>query len=168
MLSRPRKLQPAGRLRPCASRPALVLAACSDSDGSYAGGTARWRLHARRDPASTRRLQHAAKVYGKIIPAFVSQWKEDHDDQNVIFQESYAGSTTQAANVIAGYEADVVALSLGPDVDQIVDAGLHPRLDRHHRQRHGLHLGRRLRRPARQPQATPSWDDLDGRPVSRS
>ena len=46
----------------------------------------------------------------------MSQWKEDHDDQNVIFQESYAGSTTQAANVIAGYEADVVALSLAPDV----------------------------------------------------
>ena len=64
------------------------------------------------------------EAYGKIIPTFVSQWKEDHDDQNVIFQESYAGSTTQAANVIAGYEADVVALSLAPDVDQIVDAGL--------------------------------------------
>ena len=47
-----------------------------------------------------------------------------HDDQNVIFQESYAGSTTQAANIVAGYEADVVALSLAPDVDQIVDAGL--------------------------------------------
>ena len=54
----------------------------------------------------------------------MSQWKEDHDDQNVIFQESYAGSTTQAANVVAGYEADVVALSLAPDVDEIVDAGL--------------------------------------------
>ena len=64
------------------------------------------------------------EVYGKIIPEFVSQWKEEHDDQNVIFQESYAGSTTQAANIIAGYEADVVALSLGPDVDQIADAGL--------------------------------------------
>ena len=64
------------------------------------------------------------EAYGQIIPAFVSKWKEEHDDQNVIFQESYAGSTTQAANVIAGYEADVVALSLGPDVDEIADAGL--------------------------------------------
>ena len=72
------------------------------------------------------------EVYGKIIPAFVSKWKEEHDDQNVIFQESYAGSTTQAANVIAGYEADVVALSLGsrrrPDRRRRSD---HARLDRH-------------------------------------
>jgi sulfate/thiosulfate-binding protein len=64
------------------------------------------------------------EAYGKIIFAFQSQWKEEHDDQNVIFQESYGGSTTQAANVVGGYEADVVALSLGPDVDEIADAGL--------------------------------------------
>ncbi len=64
------------------------------------------------------------EVYGKIIPAFRDQWKEDHDGQDVIFQESYGASTSQAANVIAGYEADIVALSLGPDVDQIADAGL--------------------------------------------
>ncbi len=64
------------------------------------------------------------EVYGKIIPAFRDQWKEDHDGQDVIFQESYGASTSQAANVIAGYEADIVALSLGPDVDEIADAGL--------------------------------------------
>ena len=64
------------------------------------------------------------EAYGKIISAFQANWKEEHDDQNVIFQESYGGSTTQAANVVAGYEADVVALSLAPDVDTIVDAGL--------------------------------------------
>lgn len=64
------------------------------------------------------------EAYGKIIPAFTTKWKDEHDGQIVIFQESYGGSTTQAANVIAGYEADVVALSLGPDVDQIADAGL--------------------------------------------
>ncbi|MGZ8623689.1 MAG: sulfate ABC transporter substrate-binding protein [Actinomycetota bacterium] len=103
---------------------ALVAAACSSSDSSTSasgsGGCT---------PADVPVINFAAystprEAYGKIIPAFVSQWKEDHDDQNVIFQESYAGSTTQAANVIAGYEADVVALSLAPDVDQIVDAGL--------------------------------------------
>ncbi len=80
-------------------------------------------------PAETPVINFAAystprEVYGKIIPEFVSQWKEDHNDQNVIFQESYAGSTTQAANIVAGYEADVVALSLAPDVDEIADAGL--------------------------------------------
>jgi sulfate transport system substrate-binding protein len=109
----------------------LVLAACSSGGGtiegaSPAGGTTPDGACA---PADTPVINLAAystprEAYGQIIPAFVSAWKEEHDDQNVIFQESYAGSTTQAANVIAGYEADVVALSLGPDVDQIADAGL--------------------------------------------
>jgi sulfate transport system substrate-binding protein len=105
---------------------AIVLAACSsDSDGSGDSASADGAC----TPAETPVINFAAystprEAYGKIIPAFVSQWKEDHNDQNVIFQESYAGSTTQAANVIAGYEADIVALSLAPDVQQIVDAGL--------------------------------------------
>ena len=106
--------------------PLTILAACSsDSSGgpqtSAAGGAC--------TPPETPVINFAAystprEAYGQIIPAFVSKWKEEHDDQNVIFQESYAGSTTQAANVVAGYEADVVALSLRPDVDQIADAGL--------------------------------------------
>ncbi len=103
----------------------LSLAACGSdggSDGEAADGGA-------CTPAETPVINFAAystprEVYGKIIPAFVSQWKEDHNDQNVIFQESYAGSTTQAANIVAGYEADVVALSLAPDVDEIAEAGL--------------------------------------------
>jgi sulfate/thiosulfate transport system substrate-binding protein len=64
------------------------------------------------------------EVYGKIITAFQTKWKEEHDDQSVIFQESYGGSTTQSQNVVNGFEADVVALSLAPDVDAIADAGL--------------------------------------------
>jgi sulfate transport system substrate-binding protein len=64
------------------------------------------------------------EVYGKIIPAFQAKWKEEHDDQQVIFQESYGGSTTQSQNVINGFQADIVALSLAPDVDAIADAGL--------------------------------------------
>jgi sulfate/thiosulfate-binding protein len=64
------------------------------------------------------------EVYGKIIPAFQEQWKEDHNDQSVIFQESYGGSTTQSQNVINGFEADIVALSLAPDVEAITDEGL--------------------------------------------
>ena len=108
----------------------LVLAACS-SDGGEGGTSPVGTDVAAGDctPAETPVINFAAystprEAYGKIIPAFFSHWKEDHDDQNVIFQESYAGSTTQAANVVAGYEADVVALSLGPDVDVIADAGL--------------------------------------------
>ena len=64
------------------------------------------------------------EAYGKIISAFKTAWKEEHDDQEIIFQESYDASTLQASRVVGGYEADVVALSLGPDVDEIADAGL--------------------------------------------
>jgi sulfate transport system substrate-binding protein len=63
------------------------------------------------------------EVYGKIIPAFQAKWKADHN-QSIIFQESYGGSTSQAQNVVNGFQADVVALSLAPDVDTIKKAGL--------------------------------------------
>ena len=36
----------------------------------------------------------------------------------------------------------------------------HPRLDRSARQGHGLELGRRVRRPARQPEGLQDWNDL--------
>ena len=64
------------------------------------------------------------EVYdAKILPAFVKLWKAEHD-QTIQFTESYAGSTTQAQNVVNGQPADVVALSLAPDVQTIQDAGL--------------------------------------------
>src|SRR5688572_5072584 len=101
--------------------PLLALSACGSNPAGAAAGCA--------GLPDTPVISFAAystprEVYGKIIPAFRDRWKEDHDGQDVIFQESYGASTSQAANVIAGYEADVVALSLGPDVDQIADAGL--------------------------------------------
>src|SRR5437762_8589079 len=80
-------------------------------------------------PAKTPVITFAAystprEVYGKMIPAFQAKWKEAHNGQSVIFQESYGGSTSQAQNVVSGFQADVVALSLAPDVDIIEKAGL--------------------------------------------
>ena len=102
---------------------ALVAAACSsgEDDSTASGGEC--------TPPDTPVISFVAystprEAYGKIIPAFQSMWKDTHDGQSVIFQESYAGSTTQAANIIGGYEADVVALSLASDVEVIVDADL--------------------------------------------
>jgi sulfate/thiosulfate transport system substrate-binding protein len=101
---------------------ALLGAACGKSSAtSSAGGTC--------TPPKTPVITFAAystprEVYGKIIPAFQAKWKEDHNGQSVIFQESYGGSTTQAQNVVSGFQADVVALSLAPDVDIIKKAGL--------------------------------------------
>lgn len=103
---------------------ALTTAACGGSGDTAAAGS-----DGKCDMAETPVLTFAAystprEVYGKIISAFQTKWKEEHDDQNVIFQESYGGSTTQAQNVVSGFEADIVALSLAPDVDTIADAGL--------------------------------------------
>lgn len=103
---------------------ALAASACGGSGDTAAAGS-----DGKCDVAETPVLTFAAystprEVYGKIISAFQAKWKEEHDDQNVIFQESYGGSTTQAQNVVSGFEADIVALSLSPDVDTIADAGL--------------------------------------------
>lgn len=104
---------------------ALVLAACGGNGGDDAA-----RAAVDCDPnAPTLTVTFAAystprEVYGKIIPAFQAKWKEEHDDQQVIFQESYGGSTTQSQNVVNGFPADIVALSLAPDVDVIADEGL--------------------------------------------
>jgi sulfate transport system substrate-binding protein len=99
----------------------LALSACSTSNSNSAGGPC--------TPSDSPVVSLAAystprEVYNaKIIPAFVKLWK-DQTGQSVLFQESYAGSTTQAQNVVNGLPADIVALSLAPDVQQIADAGL--------------------------------------------
>lgn len=64
------------------------------------------------------------EVYGReIIPAFQKFWKEKTGEE-VRFEESYLGSGAQARAIVGGFEADVAALSLEPDIQQIVDAGL--------------------------------------------
>jgi sulfate/thiosulfate-binding protein len=101
---------------------ALLAAACGSGTVSSAAG-------GKCTPPQTPVITLAAyttprEAYGKIIPAFQAKWKDEYNGQNVVFQESYAGSTTQAQNIIGGFEADVAALSLAADVDAIADEGL--------------------------------------------
>ena len=104
---------------------ALVAAACGGGGGGTTGTAGNGECQAPETPVLTFAAYSTPReVYGKIISAFQEKWKATHDDQSVIFQESYGGSTTQAQNVINGFEADVVALSLAPDVDEIKEAGL--------------------------------------------
>ena len=103
---------------------ALTASACG-GNGDTAAAAGGGDCEMARTPVVTFAAYSTPReVYGKIISAFQAKWKEEHDDQNVIFQESYGGSTSQAQNVVSGFEADVVALSLAPDVDTIADAGL--------------------------------------------
>lgn len=63
-------------------------------------------------------------AYAKIIPLFAAQWKQKHNGQVVDFKQSYQGSGTQSRAIINGFEADIAALSVAPDIDNIKKAGL--------------------------------------------
>jgi sulfate/thiosulfate transport system substrate-binding protein len=63
------------------------------------------------------------EAYGEIIPLFQAYWLEQ-TGQTVRFLESYQGSGTQSRAVAGGFEADIVALALEPDVTRLVEAGL--------------------------------------------
>ena len=60
------------------------------------------------------------EAYAKLIPTFQATPAGD----GVSFTQSYGASGDQARAVQAGLKADIVALSLAPDVDQLVKAGL--------------------------------------------
>jgi sulfate transport system substrate-binding protein len=60
------------------------------------------------------------EAYAKLIPMF----QATPAGKGVSFTQSYGASGDQARAVQAGLNADIVALSLAPDVDQLVKAGL--------------------------------------------
>jgi sulfate transport system substrate-binding protein len=102
--------------------PVLALSACGSGNGT--ANAAECNGLPELPTISFAAYSTPREAYGKIISAFKSAWKDEHDGQEVIFQESYDASTLQASRVVGGYPADIVALSLGPDVDEIADAGL--------------------------------------------
>ena len=59
------------------------------------------------------------EAYEEILPAF----RRTDEGGGVGFKQSYGASGDQARAVDAGLRADVVALSLAPDVDKLVEAG---------------------------------------------
>ncbi len=60
------------------------------------------------------------EAYAEIIPAFT----KTEAGKDVSFSQSYGSSGEQSRAVAAGLDADIVALSLAPDVDALVKAGL--------------------------------------------
>jgi len=59
------------------------------------------------------------EAYGKLIPMF----QKTAAGQDVDFTQSYGASGEQTRAVKAGLDADIVALSLAPDMDELVAAG---------------------------------------------
>src|SRR3954465_14820806 len=60
------------------------------------------------------------EAYQDLIPAF----QQTADGKGVKFDQSYGASGDQSRAVAAGLPADIVALSLSPDVDKLVEPGL--------------------------------------------
>jgi sulfate transport system substrate-binding protein len=60
------------------------------------------------------------EAYAKLIPAF----QKTPQGQDVNFTQSYGASGEQTRAVKAGLKADIVALSLAPDMDELVATGL--------------------------------------------
>ncbi|MGH7205496.1 MAG: sulfate ABC transporter substrate-binding protein [Nitrospiraceae bacterium] len=59
----------------------------------------------------------------RIIPAFQQRWKQ-RTGQEVRIRSSYGASGAQARAIIGGFEADIAALSVEGDLDQVAKAGL--------------------------------------------
>jgi sulfate/thiosulfate-binding protein len=85
---------------------ALLLAGCGGV--SEAGGDNKLTLVAYSTPR---------EAYGKLL----SDFREEH--RSVSFDESYGSSGEQSRAVEAGLPADVVAFSLAPDMDRLVESG---------------------------------------------
>src|SRR5215468_5764823 len=58
------------------------------------------------------------------LAKIISNFQQTGQGEGVNFTQSYGASTSQAKAVIAGQPADLVFLSTGDDVNQLVDAGL--------------------------------------------
>ena len=59
----------------------------------------------------------------RIISAFVRQWKQK-TGETIQVRSSFAASGAQARAVVGGLDADIAALSLESDLQQLVKAGL--------------------------------------------
>src|SRR6266545_5117099 len=88
---------------------ALLAAGCGTSGGG--GGSTRLSLVAYSTPR---------EAYQALIPAF----QKTPAGKGVSFSQSYGASGDQSRAVANGLAADVVALSLQPDMTKLVDAGL--------------------------------------------
>jgi sulfate/thiosulfate transport system substrate-binding protein len=92
----------------------VALAGCggpAEEGASASGGGAKLSLVAYSTPK---------EAYEELIPAF----QKTAAGRGVSFDQSYGASGDQSRAVASGLPADIVALSLAPDVDKLVEPGL--------------------------------------------
>ncbi|MCA1981527.1 sulfate ABC transporter substrate-binding protein [Nocardioides nematodiphilus] len=90
----------------------LALTGCGSNSGSSAGGGA--------DTINVVGYSVLQQANKGVEAAF----EKTADGKNVEFKESYGASGDQSRAVLAGAKADEVHLSLEPDVQKLVDAGI--------------------------------------------
>src|SRR6476619_7570181 len=88
----------------------MALTACGGSSGASSGGGT-------IDLVGFSILEQANKQV-------ISDWQKTSDGKDVDFSQSYGASGDQSRAVIGGQKADIVHLSLEPDVQKLVDAKL--------------------------------------------
>jgi sulfate/thiosulfate-binding protein len=88
-----------------------VVSGCGGQSGASSGGDKKLTLAAYSTPK---------EAYAELIPAF----QKTGPGKGVSFDQSYAASGEQERAVEGGLPADLVALSLEPDVTKLVKAGL--------------------------------------------
>jgi sulfate/thiosulfate-binding protein len=91
----------------------LVVAGCGGGEEGGAGGGAGGEL-------TLVAYSTPREAYEELMPAFA----KTAAGKGVSFEQSYGGSGEQSRAVEAGLPADVVALSLEPDMTRLVEAGL--------------------------------------------
>jgi sulfate/thiosulfate transport system substrate-binding protein len=100
----------------------MVVAGCGGASDEKGGETAAASGGGGSKELSLVAYSTPQVVYDQIIPAF----QKTSAGKGVKFQTSYGASGEQSRAVEAGLHADVVALSLAPDVDRLVSDKLVP------------------------------------------
>jgi sulfate/thiosulfate-binding protein len=102
---------------------ALAVAGCGGSSDSSGDAAAATSGGGGKSTLSLVAYSTPEVVYDEIIPDF----QKTAAGMGVSFKTSYGASGEQSRAVAAGQKADVVAFSLAPDVDKLVDPGLVPK-----------------------------------------
>jgi sulfate/thiosulfate-binding protein len=97
---------------------ALVIVTAATGAAAFAGSSSPMR--STDTELSLVAYSTPREAYGKLIPSF----QKTPQGRDVNFTQSYGASGEQARAVKAGLKADIVALSLAPDMDELVAAGL--------------------------------------------
>ena len=103
-------------------RPTLVLVLLATLGTALAGAA----LASTSSPSATADSELSLVAYSTPREAYaklISMFQKTGSGKDVDFKQSYGSSGEQTRAVKAGLEADIVALSLAPDVDELVAAG---------------------------------------------